>query len=108
MDGPAAVKLPFPVPLLRGICVILEALDCLDADALDWAITHGFWFLMRSVEYLAEDGCEFDSDRSVTWWRQVSGKLLSWKEAWSMMGILFIKPRRVKVNRHKVCSKRPG
>jgi hypothetical protein len=65
MDGPVEPKLPVPVSIIMMIIVCME--DTYDLRSLKAAILMGYWFLLRSVEYLAEDSGGFDPDRSLTW-----------------------------------------
>ena len=66
IDGPAQPKLPVPLPLIQMLCCLLEG-PSFAHTSLRAAILTGFWFLLRSIEYLAEDDGFFDPDRSITW-----------------------------------------
>ena len=74
IDGPSEPKLPVPVTLLQTIFCFLKTGPEHSSDRLFYhhtcikaALLTGFWFLLRSAEYLAEDGGHFDPDRSLTW-----------------------------------------
>jgi len=74
VDGPSEPKLPVPVSLLRTLFCFLKTDPKFASDPLHYhhtcikgAVLTGFWFLLRSIEYLAEDGGNFDPDRSLTW-----------------------------------------
>jgi len=67
LDGPTEQKLPVPIDLIKMIAVLIGENPTLHQQALKAAILSGFWYLMRSIEYLAEDDGVFDPDRSVTW-----------------------------------------
>jgi hypothetical protein len=65
LDGPAEFKLAVPISLLRMIlCFLTSSFEHLSLGA---ALLTGFWFLLRSIEYLAEDDGVFDPNRSLTW-----------------------------------------
>ena len=85
MDGPAEPKLPVPVTLLQMIMALLPRRQAsLEHASIAAALLTGFWFLLRSIEYLAEDDGIFDPDRSVTWgdvqFRGEGGQLLPWSD----------------------------
>jgi len=65
---PPEPKVGVPVQLLEYIAMHL---DCetgdLNACAINSAMKNGFWYLMRSIEYLADDADYFDVDRSLTY-----------------------------------------
>ena len=65
LDGPAEFKLPVPISLLQMINCFLT--DSFAHISLKAALLTGFWFLLRSIEYLAEDDGVFDPARSLTW-----------------------------------------
>ena len=62
---PPEPKVGVPVQLLEYIGMHL---DCetgdLNACAINSAMKNGFWYLMRSIEYLTDDADYFDVDRS--------------------------------------------
>ena len=66
IDGPAEPKLPVPLPLIQMLCCLLDG-SSFAHTSLRAALLTGFWFLLRSIEYLAEDDGLFDPDRSITW-----------------------------------------
>jgi hypothetical protein len=55
-----------PALLLELVKLHLD-LDTLDGCAIHAAQCIGFWFLLRSIEYLADDEGLFDPNRSLTW-----------------------------------------
>ena len=65
LDGPAEVKLPVPITLIQMLSCFLT--DSFEHVSLRGAILTGFWFLLRSIEYLAEDDGVFNANRSLTW-----------------------------------------
>jgi len=74
IDGPSEPKIPVPVSLLRTMFCFLKTEPKYASDPLHYhhtcikgAVLTGFWFLLRSIEYLAEDSGFFDPDRSLTW-----------------------------------------
>ena len=74
LDGPGEPKIPVPVSLLRTLFCFLKTDSKYSSDPLHYhhtcikgAVLTGFWFLLRSIEYLAEDNGNFDPDRSLTW-----------------------------------------
>ena len=85
MDGPEQPKHPTPLPMLKAIRALLT-LEQLNDATLHGAYCHGFWFMLRSIEYLADDRGYFDPDRSITWadyvFRDADKKVLSWELAW--------------------------
>ena len=81
-DGPAEQKVPVPIQFLECILTFLKTQPEFQDDPLFYehrslkaALLTGFWFLLRSIEYLAEDNGEFDPDRSLTW-----GDVQPWKD----------------------------
>ena len=72
IDGAAEPKLPVPLSMLQMLCCFLEG-STFAHVSLRAAILTGFWYMLRSIEYLAEDDGHFDPDRSVTW-GDVSGR----------------------------------
>ena len=63
---PANPKLACPLSLLEYIVLHLSS-DSLTAAVVEAAIDLGFWFLLRSIEYLADDDGLFDEGLSVCW-----------------------------------------
>ena len=74
INGPAHQKLPVPAPLLEAILAVLSPSH--DHTALGAAICTGFWWCLRSSEYLADDSGHFDPDRAITW-EDVSCRVLN-------------------------------
>jgi len=66
IDGAAEPKLPVPITMLQMLCCFLEG-STFAHVSLRAALLTGFWFMLRSIEYLADDDGHFDPDRSVTW-----------------------------------------
>ena len=66
--SPPEPKVGVPAQLIEYISLHLdlEGLD-LNGCVIDGAIKSGFWWLMRSIEYLADDEGHFDPDRSLTY-----------------------------------------
>jgi hypothetical protein len=66
--SPPEPKVGVPVQLLEFLAMHLdlEGLD-LNGCVINGATKSGFWWLMRSIEYLADDEGHFDPDRSLTW-----------------------------------------
>ena len=66
--SPPEPKVGVPVQMLQYVALHLD-LDGLDLNGcvIDAAAKSGFWWLMRSIEYLANDEGHFDPDRSVTY-----------------------------------------
>ena len=54
-----------PASLLELIKALLD-LNTMSCSSILLAICLGFWFLLRSIEYLADDDGFFDSGRSIT------------------------------------------
>ena len=83
VDGPASPKIPVVITMLKMIGVLLDP-DNLDHVALKAAMVSGFWFCLRSIEYLADDSGVFDPDRSLVWGditgRDERGELLAMAE----------------------------
>ena len=86
VDGPAQPKLPVPITLLELIFCFLST-DVLDDQVMKTALLVGYWFMLRSAEYLAMNSGEFDPGRALTWndirfssekpgagWREISPK----------------------------------
>ena len=74
IDGPTEPKLPVPITLLQSIFALLKTESEYASDPLHYhhccikgSLLTGFWFLLRSAEYLAEDGGAFDPARSLIW-----------------------------------------
>ena len=65
LDGPTEVKLPVPITLLQMILCFLN--ESFEHKSLKAALLTAFWYLLRSIEYLAEDDGIFDPNRSLTW-----------------------------------------
>jgi hypothetical protein len=80
MCPPSEEKVALPPQLLELIDMFLDR-DSLDGAAISAAQRSGFWFLLRSIEYLANDEEFFDGGRSLTWddvtVRDDHGELLS-------------------------------
>ena len=65
-DGPpVSPSVAIPAALLEFIKALLD-LATMSGSAILLAICLGFWFLLRSIEYLADDDGFFDSGRSIT------------------------------------------
>ena len=67
IDGPANPKLPVPIALIRFLAVPLSVHKRHKDRALLSALLIGYWFLLRSAEYLANDKGDFDPGRALTW-----------------------------------------
>lgn len=82
MDGPAECKLPVPLSLLRLIFTLLDPIleTSLDARVKKTALLTGFWWLLRSSEYLAGDSGQFNPERALTW-KDVTARV-SKKQGW--------------------------
>jgi hypothetical protein len=80
MDGPVNQKIPVVITLLKMIGCLLDPEDY-DHKVVRAAMLTGFWLLLRSAEYLADDAGNFDPDRSATWGdllgRDKDGNILS-------------------------------
>jgi hypothetical protein len=63
---PPEEKVGVPRQLLEFILTQLDTTN-LDGAVLAGAQSLGFWFLLRSIEYLADDQGHFDPNRSLTW-----------------------------------------
>ena len=66
-DGPSCPKIPVPLPLLQLICLVLKQTRPADWQALLGAFTHGFCFLLRAGDYLADPDGKFCPGRGTTW-----------------------------------------
>jgi len=69
IDGPSECKLPVPFSLLLLIFELLDPLlpESLDARVKKTALLTGFWWALRSSEYLAADSGVFNPNRALTW-----------------------------------------
>jgi len=74
IDGPTEPKLSVPITLLQSAFALLKTDPEYASDPLHYhhscikgSLLTGFWFLLRSAEYLAEDNGAFDPERSLTW-----------------------------------------
>ena len=65
LDGPAEFKLPVPITLIQMLLCFLTT--WFEHISLRAALLTAFWFLLRSIEYLAEDDGFFDPNRGPTW-----------------------------------------
>jgi hypothetical protein len=88
MDGPPQPKLPVPITIIQLLVIVVLFLDSLDHAVKRAALVTGFWFLLRSAEYLRPDGEVFDISRGLTWEDLVcrlilgsSRKLISFEQA---------------------------
>ena len=83
MDGPAHPKIPVVITMLKMIFVLLDQSNY-DHKSLKGALVTGYWFCLRSIEYLAEDSGVFDPDRSLVWGditgRDENGRVLDMQE----------------------------
>jgi len=74
IDGPTEPKLPVPLTLLQSMFALLKTDPKYASGPLHYrhscikgALLTGFWFLLRSAEYLAEDEGHFNPTRSLNW-----------------------------------------
>lgn len=65
-NGPPAQKLPTSILILLIVYEMLDA-SSFDHKIIGTALVTGFWWLLRSSEYLREDGGIFDPGRAITW-----------------------------------------
>eukprot|EP00658_Telonema_sp_P-2_P059083 TRINITY_DN4777_c0_g1_i1.p1 TRINITY_DN4777_c0_g1~~TRINITY_DN4777_c0_g1_i1.p1 ORF type:complete len:274 (-),score=40.48 TRINITY_DN4777_c0_g1_i1:136-957(-) len=77
---PAAGKVAAPLSLVRLLHRVLDEQDH-NAVVLSTATKLGFWYLLRSIEYTADDEGNFDPKRSLTWkdliLRDIEGNVLT-------------------------------
>ena len=66
LDGPTEFKLAVPITLLQMVICLLDP-TLFKHASLKAALLTAFWFMLRSIEYLAEDDGVFDPNRSLTW-----------------------------------------
>ena len=76
----AEPKIPVPVSLIEAILLVANR-DSLRGAVIAGALTTNFWWVLRSIESLADDSGVFDPGRSLTWAdvvaRNSHGKLLT-------------------------------